>query len=185
MLFKKQGFANGFGNWCAVGRKSGISIILISQDLDAIQNCSARDQILQNINYRIIGRITSSGAKSLIHHLGYNPELINRNATELFLPDKTRLCSQWLIEKNNRFWQAEYYPSAMTLAAVANSPAELQARERVMASYPQNLRGRMLGLRDFSEQYVSAIRAGVGMSGIGRAENSIASVSRKTASLHR
>ncbi len=153
-LFKKQGFANGFGSWCAVGRKSGISLILISQDIDAIYNCSARDQILQNINYRIIGRITSSGAKSLTHHLGYNPSLINLNATELFLPDKTRLCSSWLIEKNNRFWQGEYYPPAMTLAAVVNSPAELQARERVMASYPRNLRGRMLGLRDFSEQYV-------------------------------
>ncbi len=166
VLFKKQGFANGFGNWCAVGRKSGISIILISQDLDAIQNCSARDQILQNINYRMIGRITSSGAKSLIHHLGYNPRLINRNSTELFFPDKTRLCSKWLIEKDNRFWQAEYYPAAMTLAAVANSPAELKARAEVMANYPDNMRGRMLGLRDFSEQYINAIRSGLGMSKI-------------------
>ena len=107
-LFKKQGFANGFGSWCAVGRKSGMSIILISHDIDAIQNSSARDQILQNIDYRIIGRITSSGAKSLTNHLGYNSSLINRNSTELFLPNKTRLCSKWLVEKNNRFWQAEY-----------------------------------------------------------------------------
>ncbi len=185
VLFKKQGFANGFGNWCAVGRKSGISIILISQDLDAIQNCSARDQILQNINYRLIGRITSSGAKSLTHHLGYNPSLINQNSTELFLPDKTRLCSKWLIEKDNRFWQAEYYPAAMTLAAVANSPSELEARDRVMANYPDNLRGQMLGLRDFSEQYVSAIRSGSEISNIGAAENSIVSAPKKPASLHR
>lgn len=185
VLFKKQGFANGFGNWCAVGRKSGISIILISQDLDAIQNCSARDQILQNINYRIIGRITSSGAKSLTHHLGYNPELINQNSTELFLPDKTRLCSKWLIEKDSRFWQAEYYPSAMTLAAVANSPSELEARDRVMKSYPDNMRGQMLGLRDFSARYVNAIRSGSGMSSIGQAENSIVASPKKPASLHR
>ncbi len=183
VLFEKQGFANGFGNWCAVGRKSGISIILISQDIDAIQNCSARDRILQNINYRAIGRITSSGAKSLAHHLNYNPELINRNSTELFLPDKTRLCSKWLIEKDNRFWQAEYYPAAMTLAAVANSPSELKARERVMAGYPHNMRGRMLGLRDFSHQYVNAIRSGSGMSSIGCAENSLVDAPRKIAHL--
>jgi hypothetical protein len=73
----------------------------------------------------------------------------------------------------------------MTLAAVANSPDELEARDRVMANYPHNLRGQMLGLRDFSEQYVSAIRGGVGISGIGRTENSLASVPQKTASLLR
>ena len=184
-LFKKQGFADGFGSWCAVGRKSGMSIILISHDIDAIQNSSARDQILQNIDYRIIGRITSSGAKSLTPHLGYNRELINRNSTELFLPDRTRLCSKWLVEKNNRFWQAEYYPAAMTLAAVANNPAELEARNRVMATYPNNLRGRISGLRDFSEQYISVLRAGDRVSEIGGSEKSLVPTPRKIANLHK
>ncbi len=121
----------------------------------------------------------------MTHHLGYNRELINQNSTELFLPDKTRLCSQWLIEKDNRFWQAEYYPAAMTLAAVANSPSELKARERVMASYPNNLRGKMLGLRHFSEKYINAIRSGVAMSSIECHENSIAAASRKMVNLHK
>jgi hypothetical protein len=48
-----------------------------------------------------------------------------------------------------------------------------------MANYPDNLRGQMLGLRDFSEQYVNAIRGGVGISGIGRTENSLVSVPQK------
>ena len=72
----------------------------------------------------------------------------------------------------------------MTLAAVANSPSELEARDRVMRSYPDNMRGQMLGLRDFSERYINAIRSGSGMSGIGHAENSIVASPKKPASLH-
>ena len=72
----------------------------------------------------------------------------------------------------------------MTIAAVANSPAELKARERVMANYPHNMRGKMLGLRDFSEQYVRAIRSGLGMSKIIQGtENSSVETNEKIAHL--
>ncbi len=54
-----------------------------------------------------------------------------------------------------------------------------------MASYPNNMRGKMLGLRDFSERYVNAIRSGSEISRIGSAENSIVSTSKLPASLHR
>ncbi len=54
-----------------------------------------------------------------------------------------------------------------------------------MATYPNNLRGRISGLRDFSEQYASALRAGNGVSEIGGSEKSLVPTPPKTANLRR
>ena len=158
VLFKMEGFANCFGNVAAVGRKSGISLVLISQDLDAILSCSARDQILQNINYKFIGRITASGAKSLVENLNYDPRIINQNFGDSYLPDRTTLSSRWLVETNHKYWQTSYYPSDMTLASVANGTTESKAREIVMSNYDSDTRGKVQGLKAFSEVYVRSIR---------------------------
>jgi len=158
VLFKKEGFANCFGNLCAVGRKSGISLILISQDIDAIQNCSASQQILQNINYKLIGRITSSGANSLINYLNYDPRIINQNFSELYIPNKTTLASKWLIETNSRYWQASYFPSHMTLASVANGTKETKARTIIMKRHENSTRGKMKALKEFTSLYVQSIQ---------------------------
>ena len=56
----------------------------------------------------------------------------------------------------------------MTLATVANNQAELNARDRVMSAYPNTMRGRMLGLKQFSAEYVEAIKQGLDLERIGR-----------------
>ncbi|MDI9641495.1 hypothetical protein QM565_38055 [Geitlerinema splendidum] len=54
VLLKREGFAQMVGDLCATGRKDGISVLLIAQDIDSIAQCSTASQILQNINYRIV-----------------------------------------------------------------------------------------------------------------------------------
>lgn len=170
VLFKKDGFAEAVGELCAIGRKNGISVLLLAQDIDSICDCSAGAQIMQNMVYRLTGRLTNSGAASWIRRMNYDPDIIAQNASEHFLPSQSELYSNWLIERNGRYWQCRFYPGEMILASVANNQAELNARDRVMAQYPNTLRGQMLGLKQFTDEYVSAIKQGVNLTTIGRTD---------------
>lgn len=168
VLLRRDGFAQIVGETCATGRKDGIAVLLLSQDPDTICECSAGSQIMQNINYRITGRITSSGINSFQRYLGYPANIISQNATEAFLPRSSDLYSCWLLELGGRFWRTRFYPGELMLASVANNQDEREARDRVMAHYPPTSKGRLLGLKAFADEYIPALREGKGFSHIGQ-----------------
>jgi hypothetical protein len=168
VLLRRDGFAQIVGETCATGRKDGIAVLLLSQDPDTICECSAGSQIMQNINYRITGRITSSGINSFQRYLGYPPNIISQNATEAFLPRSSDLYSCWLLELGGRFWRTRFYPGELMLASVANNQDEREARDRVMAHYPLTPKGRLMGLKAFADEYIPALREGKGFSHIGQ-----------------
>lgn len=157
ILFKKDGFAEVVGELCAVGRKNGISVLLLSQDIDSICDCSAGAMIMQNMVYRITGRLTSNGATSWVKRLGYPAEIISQNATEAFLPRAADLYSNWLIEKGGRFWQSRYYPGEMILASVANNQADwfntLDLYTTVPASYNSRLSLQNLAFAEMDAEH--------------------------------
>lgn len=166
VLLKKNGFADIVGEYCAIGRKNGISMILLTQDLNSIYECSASAQILQNISYKITGGITQSAAKELKDKLNYPEKLIEENSTDEFFPQKSELRSRWLIEKNNTFWQTSYYPGEMILGSVVNNKEERNARKSIMSKFPSSLKGKILGLREFSKEYRQTINRGSSLTSI-------------------
>lgn len=163
VLFKRDGFASMVGELCATARKDGLSIILSSQDPDTICNSSAAAMIMQNITYRLTGCITSNAVNSFQRYFGYPPEIISKNASESFFPRRSDLYSCWLIEKGGRFWKTRFYPSEMTLAAVATNQDERRARREIMAQYPNTLKGQLKGLAHFTKVFVSALKEGKGL----------------------
>jgi len=175
VLLKKDGFASVVGELCATGRKDGIAVVLLSQDFDAICECSAGAQIMQNMVYKITGRITNTGVVAAQKYLGYDPRLISQNATEAFLPRVSDLYSCWLVEKGGRFWRTRFYPAEMMLASVANNLQEKEARDRLFAQYPSTLKGRLQALKQFTQDYVAALKDGKGFDSIGRGESEKAS----------
>jgi hypothetical protein len=168
VLLRRDGFAQMIGETCATGRKEGIAVLLLSQDPDTLCECSAGSQIMQNINYRITGRITSSGIHSFQRYLSYPANIISPNATEAFLPRISDLYSCWLLEIGGRFWRTRFYPGELMLASVANNQDEREARARVMMQYPPTLKGRLLGLKAFADEYIPALREGKGFDHIGQ-----------------
>jgi hypothetical protein len=56
----------------------------------------------------------------------------------------------------------------MMLAALANSEQEKAARQRVMAKYEPTTLGYLQGLRQFSREYVRALRGSISLDDIGR-----------------
>jgi hypothetical protein len=173
VLLKRSGFAQMVGDLCAMGRKDGISVLLISQDIDAIAQCVTASQILQNMNYRITGRLTSAAIPAFQEHLSYPAGIVARNAGDMAKPKLVDLSSYWLLEQDNRFWTVRYYPGEMMLSSVANSQDEQAARARVMEHYPDTLMGRLEGLVDFTWQYIPALKDRRGFAHVGLSPDSI------------
>lgn len=171
VLFHKEGFANMVGSLCATGRKEGIATCLIAQDYDSICQSSAGAQIMQNMSYKLSGRLTNVGVAAAQHFLQYPKAVISENATESFIPSRSSLYSAWLIESGGRFWRTRFYPGEMLLAAVANHHSERAARDRVLQQYPSTQSGQLRGLRAFSDQYIAALKNQTGFERIGRTQD--------------
>ncbi|MBE9124733.1 MULTISPECIES: hypothetical protein [unclassified Coleofasciculus] len=171
VLFHKEGFANMVGELCATGRKDGISLCLITQDYDTICDASAGAQIMQNMTYKLSGRLTNAGVAAAQRYLNYPPAIISANATESFIPKRSGLYSTWLIEAGGRFWRSRYYPGEMTLACVANHNEEKAARQRVLVQYPNDLIGQLKGLQAFTQAYIPALKDGRGFKHLGRQQD--------------
>jgi hypothetical protein len=176
VLLRKDGFAQVIGETCATGRKEGIAVLLLSQDPDTICDCATGSQIMQNMTYRITGRITSTGVTSFQRYLGYPAQIISQNATEAFLPRISDLYSCWLVETGGRFWRSRFYPGEMMLASVANNQNEREARSRVMAQYPPTAKGRLLGLKAFADAYILALKENKGFQHIGQDVSNVSTV---------
>ena len=169
VLCRRDGFSAMLGTLCATARKDGLSILLSAQDPDTICNSSAAAMIMQNISYRITGKITANAANSYQRYLSYPPAIINVNASDAFTAKKSELYSCWLIEKAGRFWRTRFYPGEMILASLANNQEERKARARVLEQYPHTPKGQIYGLATFARDYISAVKDNQGFEHIGRA----------------
>ena len=167
VLCRRDGFSAMLGTLCATARKDGLSILLSAQDPDTICNSSAAAMIMQNITYRLTGKITANAANSYHKYLGYPASIINHNASDLFNPQKSELYSCWLIEKEGKYWPTRFYPGEMILASLANNQAERKARQRVLRQYPPTSKGQIYGLADFTRQYIPALKDNQGFEQIG------------------
>jgi hypothetical protein len=168
VLCRRDGFSAMLGTLCATARKDGLSILLSAQDPDTLCTSSAAAMIMQNLSYRITGKITANAANSYQRFLNYPAPIINQNASDLFNPKKSELYSCWLIEKEGKYWQTRFYPGEMILASLANNQEERKARARVLQEYPSTSKGQILGLADFTRQYIPALKDSQGFQQIGK-----------------
>ncbi|MCU0552532.1 MAG: type IV secretory system conjugative DNA transfer family protein, partial [Leptolyngbya sp. Prado105] len=164
VLYKYDGISQIIGQICATGGKAGIRTLIISQDPDAIYHSAAGQQILQNLSVRLIGSIQGSAVESCCQIFGYDRSVLLPNTDESFLPDRSRLCSHWLLDVDGRLQQCDYYPSPELLAIVANNIPEQQARSRVMAQYTNKFEGWSV----FAQQYTTALKAGQSLDTLGQ-----------------
>lgn len=168
VLLSKRGFASLVGELLATGRKEGISVLMLAQDLDAIVDCDAAAQILANLSTVITGLTTYAATNTYEQSLGYPKEIISRNATDAYKANPAQLYTRWLIERNKRFWDTRFYAAPMMLAALANSEQEKAARMRILENFEPTELGYLQGLRAFTDEYVQALRGSKRLQDIGR-----------------
>ncbi|MGK7944092.1 MAG: hypothetical protein AB4058_06455 [Microcystaceae cyanobacterium] len=119
-------FADLIGARFAVGRKFGQATALVGQDLEAILQCRRAPQILQNLDFSLIGKSTSAGASAFQAPLNIPPRLIKPTASRQYEPWKEQLISYWLLkwERSETFWKVGYPTNLLELALLANNPDE-------------------------------------------------------------
>ncbi|MEL6439154.1 MAG: hypothetical protein AAFQ80_07890 [Cyanobacteria bacterium J06621_8] len=150
-LLKKSGFAQVWGAMHNMSRKSGVSMLTTTTNIDAILNCSASSDILNNLSFKLTGRITTDAAESLVRTLKY-PALIYENSTQAYATDKERGCSHWLLEIQNQFWQTRFFPSHLNLALVANGSDEVKLRNEIMQKALANGESKWTALCQFAKE---------------------------------
>ncbi len=167
VLFSKHGFSEIVGERFATGRKEGQSVLIISQDIEAIVNCSAKAQILTNNDYWLIGKTTSSSAESYVREVKIPAHIIYPNTSESFQANKQYMYSHWLLCRDDRYWSCRYFPALLELAALANSPDEKAARKRILQKYPNTQLGILQGLGEFAWELSKSFSSDSPLSQIG------------------
>ena len=156
ILFEFNDISALIARLCANGAKAGISVWLSAQDPDTIAKSPSSSKILQNLTTRLIGRIQPTAVASFMRILGYSEEVISRNASEAFFPNKSQLYSNWLLDDSGVHTYTRFFVSPYQLAAVANNPDEQACR----TAFNRLFRNPYQALREFSKELLSATRSG-------------------------
>lgn len=167
-LFAKKGFADLVGQRFATGRKEGQSVVVIGQNLDPILDSSAGKKIFKNTNFQLTGKISVDAAKFIARELNFPPKIIYRNSSEAYEANKQYSYTHWLLSRNGRHWDCLYFPPVFTLAALANSPEEKAARDRILAGYSGDWIGLINGVSKFGYLLNKANTSNTSLSLIGQ-----------------
>lgn len=170
VLLAKRGFAEVLGEFYALGRHCGLSILTLSHEIESICQSTAASKILGNNHYVLTGKITQSTVNQYVETLKYDRAIISANATEKYDANQEEYYTHWLIEKDGRFWNSIFCPGGMTLAALASNQSERDARQRVLSNYPNTMRGFLEGLHHFYKLYIPVLKGSGNFSSIGLSE---------------
>jgi hypothetical protein len=152
ILFKFPAIVRLVASIISNGAKSGVRVVLSAQDPNSIANSDAGQQIFQNINTKIIGKIQDPAIESFVNILRYPPELIERCAN--FFPKQYGLYTQWLLDDNGTMSFCRYYAPVVGLGMVANNSDEQAVRQHFLSVYPDKYQA----ISQFSNCLAESIR---------------------------
>lgn len=155
ILFKFPSLVDLVASIFSNGAKSGIRVILCSQEPKSILNTKSADQILTNTSTILVGKVVPQkiSMDSYIEQLGFEEEMVR--ACTKFQPKPWGLYTQWLVRDGNLFTFCRYYPSPIQLALVANNNYEQYVRERFFAAYSNQYKATF----HFSQALVESIQS--------------------------
>lgn len=137
------------------GAKSGIRCIISAQSPDKIATSKEGQQILSNINTKLIGKVVNSAVDNICNILKYPREMVLACA-ERFKMNPQHLYSQWLLEDDGKMSFCRYYVPYAHLGLVANNQDEQLVREDFERAYPDKFEAMSL----FSRALAESIRSG-------------------------
>lgn len=127
-LLKHDRLAHIIGGQFATSRSVGQSLMLQTQDPEICATCASSNQILNNLQFKLIGRITKGAISSYQRVYGYEHESLVPNLK--FEPDKQRGFTRWLLDDGGLRTRCRLYLPYNLLALVASGRNEVAARER-------------------------------------------------------
>ena len=138
ILIKFPAIAKIVASLFANGSKSGIRVVLSAQAPDQLAvDASTRGDILQNMHYRLLGRVESTAIDSCVRILGVPEEMV-LSCTK-FEPERAAGRTQWLFFDGNRYTLVNYYAPPVQLATLVNNTDEADVRSQLKADYPDDI----------------------------------------------
>lgn len=153
ILFKFPSVVRLVASIISNGAKSGVRVVLSAQDPDSIANSESGQQILQNINTRLIGKVQPSAIDSLEQILHYDRDLVGKCAN--FEPKLWGLYTPWMLDDSGVISFCRFYVPYNLLALVANNPDEQSVRDEFLQAYPDKYEA----ICQFSQALVESITA--------------------------
>ncbi|WP_013325596.1 hypothetical protein [Gloeothece verrucosa] len=135
ILFEFGPISINVGRLCANGAKSGIRVILNSQEPLSIAKSAGADKILANMTTKLIGRIESQSIVDYCNVFRYPEWLISDNALLGFKPNSINWYSNWLLDDQGFRARVRHYPSPELLGLIANNPRESQLRKKYLEQF--------------------------------------------------
>ncbi|ANV89092.1 hypothetical protein [Picosynechococcus sp. PCC 7117] len=133
------GLARYVGVQMATARKSGLTVILTTQDPVIIETNAASAKMRTNLSLRITGRINGDDIDHY-QRIHRTPEaIISENVASTFKADPRRGTSQWLVDGDRRYTHGRYFASPILVGLLANNKAQVTARDRFFEQYPNPL----------------------------------------------
>ncbi|BAW98020.1 hypothetical protein NIES970_29900 (plasmid) [[Synechococcus] sp. NIES-970] len=133
------GLAKYVGVQMATARKSGLTVILTTQDPVIIETNAASAKIRTNLSLRITGRINGDDIDHY-QRIHRTPEaIISENVASTFKADRRRGTSQWLVDGDRRYTHGRYFASPILVGLLANNKEQVIARDRFFEQYPNPL----------------------------------------------
>lgn len=135
MLQKNQTLTDTIAEYTINGGKSGTSVDILTQDVQAIANCQAAEQLKENLDIKLIGAISSSNQEAVANFLNVDPLLLARNVTKDFDPNPRTLESHWMMFSNDDPIELVLRLNPHFLATIASYRPEQRARQRYLQAY--------------------------------------------------
>ncbi|MGB2925386.1 MAG: hypothetical protein WBB82_08800, partial [Limnothrix sp.] len=133
------GLAKYVGVQMATARKSGLTVILTTQDPVIIETNAASAKMRTNLSLRITGRINGDDIDNY-QRIHRTPEaIISENVASTFKADRRRGTSQWLVDGDRRYTHGRYFASPILVGLLANNKEQVIARDRFFEQYPNPL----------------------------------------------
>ncbi|MEM8779704.1 MAG: ATP-binding protein [Cyanobacteria bacterium P01_G01_bin.49] len=152
ILFHFDPLALQVGRLFSNGRKSGIRVVTAGQGLGSLVRCVASDQIFDNMDIKLTGKILPQSTDIYVDLLKYPYDLIAENGSERYGINKFERYSQWLFD-DGRLIPVRHYPGDSLFSLVANNPSELEKRHQFWQQYRGD---KVRGLFELTQQFSQA-----------------------------
>jgi hypothetical protein len=133
------GLSKYIGVQTATARKSGVSVILATQDPVIIETTAGSAKIRSNLSLRISGR-TNGDDITHYQRIHRTPEhLIAQNTAATFKADNRRCTSQWLVDDDGTYTHGRYFAPPILIGLLANNRNQVTARDKFFERYENPL----------------------------------------------
>ena len=153
VILKYPSLAVSIGNDFLTARKKGKRLLIAMQTPNSIDKCVARDDILQNASYKLIGKIKPEAVDSFERIWKMKADDISKNVGISANPRERS--TNWILVIDGNVTHAKYYADDIGLTAVLTNSGQVNLRNAYAARYPDKFQALARAAADVRDRSIS------------------------------